>query len=235
MTKTREQTTTNASGDGPPATTQPAGVAGYLSRALRLLPSALASRTTATPQGGAAGTKPPRSQWNRFFFAMLAYLIGSIVLEYVLLLANTFFKLHLERAQNLFPTSWPFVGSMSRYSLIYVLLLAALIWVLYRTNIMPRDMFGARAAQQQRGNAQGTNASSTTTATSAASRRHSARRQSALVSTVPAPHRKTSGQRAAAATSARSSASTVATPSSGDHDEAYLRARAIQRLRRRKH
>lgn len=240
MTKTREQTSSGASGDLPKAVAPSTGVGRYLSQAMRWRPDALLRwRPTALLGGGAASqsdaaaAKPKRSEWNRFFLAMLAYLIGSIVIEYALLAANSFFKLHLEKVQNLVPTTWPIIGGMSKYSLLYVMLLAALIWLLYRTGIMPRDLFGARAAQQRRA-AGGADASSSGADTSSASRRHSARKLSALVSTTPVPRRKTNSRRSTTTTSARASA-TAASTGAGNHDNEYLRVRASQRSRRRKH
>jgi hypothetical protein len=85
-----------------------------------------------------------RSPVSRFFVAMAAYLVGSLAIEYALLLANAGFHLHLERGQTLLPPSFPVFGNMSWYSLIYVVALVGLIWLLYQTGVMPRDLFGRR-------------------------------------------------------------------------------------------
>lgn len=84
----------------------------------------------------------PRSPMSRFVVAMAAYLVGSIAIEYALLLANAGFHLHLERGQTLLPPSLPVFGNMSWYSLIYLVALVGLIWLLYRTGVMPRDLCG---------------------------------------------------------------------------------------------
>lgn len=93
--------------------------------------------------------RPPRTPMSRYGLAIVAYLVGSLVIEYALLLANVQFHLHLERPQTLFPSGFPLLGSMSWYSLIYLAALAALVWLLYRTGVMPRQLFGRPPVRKQ--------------------------------------------------------------------------------------
>ena len=182
-----------------------------------VLSSGQAPANTANTSAAPGAAAPPRrkSEMGRLLIGMLAYIVGSYLIQYLLVLVNGLWGLHLERTQNLFPASWPLVGQMSRYSLIYLMLLIALIWLLYRTNIIPRDLFGVRRAAEQR------NAAAAPTVTTG--RRRSARRSA--TSTTTTSHTTTSARRAAAA---------HAPATSGTHDLEYGRVRALQRARRRK-
>jgi hypothetical protein len=90
-------------------------------------------------------SSPPRGSVRRYLLGLLVYLIGSIVLQFALLFASQYFKLHLEHTQTLFPSGTPVVGQMSWFSLIYLLFLIAMIWLLYRTGLLPRQMFQPRS------------------------------------------------------------------------------------------
>ena len=217
MTKVRDQQA-SATKDGPPAATDPlSGLMGRLSGLIRR-PSAVdvPAQTTSKSKGASSAPAPtarPRSDMSRFFIAMMAYVIGSFVLQYLLLLANSTFKLNLEKTQNLFPTSWPLIGPMSKFALIYLLLLVAFIWILYRTGVMPKDMFGARAAAERRA---AQNASRSSGQSRSARRRTTAHATSKRRAATPT--------RAAAATPSASST----------YDTEYHRVKTLQRSRRRK-
>ncbi len=217
MTKVRDQQA-SATKDGPPAATDPlSGLMGRLSGLIRR-PSAVdvPAQTTSRAKGANSAPAPtarPRSDMSRFFIAMMAYVIGSFVLQYLLLLANSTFKLSLEKTQNLFPTSWPLIGPMSKFALIYLLLLVAFIWILYRTGVMPKDMFGARAAAERRA---AQNASRSSGQSRSARRRTTAHATSKRRAATPT--------RAAAATPSASST----------YDTEYHRVKTLQRSRRRK-
>jgi hypothetical protein len=226
MTKVREKTTNEATGAAPPAQAGPTDPVGRLMErfmgVLRPRPGVVdvPAQATKGSKGAAPAAAPParkRTPMGRFFWAMIAYVIGSILLENLLLLANAFFKLNLQKTQNLFPTSWPFVGNMTRFTLIYLLLLVALIWILYRTGVMPRDPLGTRSRDAQRTTAGNASAS--------AGRSRSARRAAAA-------HAATSTPRRAASPAARTPAAAHTT--GGAHDVEYNRVRALQRSRRRK-
>lgn len=88
---------------------------------------------------------------GRFLLGLAVYLIGSIVLQFALIFASQYFKLHLENTQTFFPSGTPVVGHMSWFSLIYLLSLIVLIWLLYRTGIMPPQMFRSRSTWQRSG------------------------------------------------------------------------------------
>ncbi len=92
---------------------------------------------------------PPRM--GRFLLGLAVYLVGSIVLQFALLFASQYFKLRLENTQTLFPSGTPLVGHMSWFSLLYLLFLIVLIWLLYRTGLMPRQMFRSRSTWQRPG------------------------------------------------------------------------------------
>ncbi len=178
----------------------------------------------ATP-APAAQSRPPM---GRMLIGLLAYLVGSIVLQYLLIWLSATFDLHLERPQALFPRNTPLVGSMSTYSLLYLLFLVALIWGLYRFNVLPRNLFGTRAAQR---NATPADPPSDGNRRSAAARRaRRASQTSASTSTT-----KASARPAATPTRRAPVQPPAATKSTnGNDDEVYERVKALQRSRRRK-
>lgn len=98
-----------------------------------------------------SSASPPRGSVRRLLLGLLVYLIGSIVLQFALIFASQYFKLHLENTQTLFPSGTPFVGHLSWFSLIYLLFLIVLIWLLYRTGLMPRQTFRSRSTWQRPG------------------------------------------------------------------------------------
>lgn len=91
-----------------------------------------------------SSSPPPRGSVRRLLLGLAVYLIGSIVLQFALVFVSQYFKLHLENTQTLFPSGTPLVGDSSWFSLIYLLSLIVLIWLLYRTGLMPRQMFQSR-------------------------------------------------------------------------------------------
>lgn len=220
MAKTRDRSTSGSSAAGlPAATEEPGGIMGRLGRIVRTRPFAASGAPTT---GDGKSPARPRSDMGRFFTGMMAYVIGSFLLQYVLLLANSTFKLHLDQPQSLFPRNTPYIGAMSSFAIIYLLFLIALIWGLYRFNVMPRDPFGARrrAAEQAANNA----------ATSTGTRARSRRRRGTTTSASSAAHAPSTTRRASAAP--RPTLTRAATD--GTSDEHYERVKAMQRLRRRK-
>jgi hypothetical protein len=218
MTKAGNQNTTQPD-------TQPTGPGtnptlwGRISQVLAPRP---AGQTTAQ-----AGQKPSVG-FGRVAIGLVAYMFGSMALQYVVLLADSFFKLHLSTTtQTLFPTTLPLVGRMTKFELIYLLLLLAYVWLLFRLNVIPRDLFRPRGATARGG-------SISTTATTTLGRSKSARRRAGLTATTSSPaanHGTTTRRSGAAARVARaeSKADTAA-----DDDDEYDRVRSLMR-RRRKH
>lgn len=204
------------SGEAPPLPQRI--VAGAREIAGRLRPRAVVRSTSATPSsaGGAApgagangASSTPRPGFGRgmskLAIGMLAYVVGSYALQIVLVLINSTFKLRLDQVQTLFPRTTPLVGSLTKFALIYFLLVIVLIWLLFRFNVIPRDPFGARAAMKPRG---GVPAAPPSEQVSWSSRRRAARKAHAATANP--------------------------TTFAGAHDEEYERVRAMQRARRRK-
>ena len=242
MAKSRggEQNTGSAGKDNlPPARAESGGLLGRLGGALLPrrwfvdVPAASTKGATARNQqnGGTPAPAQPRPPMGRMLIGLLAYLVGSIVLQYVLIWLSVTFKLHLERTQALFPRNTPVVGAMSTYSLLYLLFLIALIWGLYRFNVLPRNLFGTRAAQR---NATPAAPPSDGNRRSAAARR--ARRASQASATTSATNTTRASARPATTSTRRAPVqpppATKAT--NGSDDEAYERVKALQRSRRRK-
>jgi hypothetical protein len=244
MVKSRvgEQNTGSAGQDNvPPARSEPGGLLGRFGA---LLPRRRYVDVPATPTKGTAarnqqnGATPAPAQqrlpMGRILIGFMAYLVGSIVLQYVLIWLSVTYKLHLERTQALFPRNTPLLGSMSTYSLVYLLFLIALIWGLYRFNVLPRNLFGTRAAAQR--NAAPVDPTSNGNRRSAAARR--ARRASQASATTSAPSAAKASARPATTPTRRAPAQTPATKATkmtnGNDDEVYERVKALQRSRRRK-
>lgn len=243
MAKSREgeQNTGSAGIDNlPPARAESGGLLGRIAGVLlpqRRLVDVPATSTKGAPaknqQNGAtpapaAQSRPPM---GRVLIGLLAYLVGSIVLQYLLIWLNGTFPLHLEGTQALFPRNTPLVGSMSTYSLLYLLFLVALIWGLYRFNVLPRNLFGTRAAQR---NATPVDPPTDGNRRSAAVRR--ARRASQTSATTSAPSTTKATARPATAPTRRAPVQPPAATKStnGSDDEVYERVKALQRSRRRK-
>jgi hypothetical protein len=155
-----------------------------------------------------------RGDMMKMMRGLLAYVVGSIVIQYGLVFAdNQVFHQYLQKhVQTLFPTTWPLVGSMTWYALIYILLLIALVWGLYRFNVMPRTFAATQAA-----------------------------RSAPPATTATIGRGKTAQKRAAAAASnaksdtARRPAIPARTVPSGQSDASYDRVRSLQqRARKRK-
>jgi hypothetical protein len=193
-------------------------VAGVREVAGRLRPRAVERSPSAAPPSangatssnganGASGTQRPGfgRGMSKLAIGMLAYVVGSYALQIVLVLVNSTFKLRLDQAQTLFPRTTPLVGSLTKFALVYFLLVIVLIWLLFRFNLIPRDPFGARAAARPRGSVP----APTHEMVSWSARRRAARK---------------------AADAAAANEPTFA----GAHDDEYERVRAMQRARRRK-
>ncbi len=167
------------------------------------------------PQAANGTTRPaqPKGMWRRILVGMFVFIIGAQVFEYLLLfLDQRFFKLTLE-THMVAAKSVPLLGSMNLFTFIYLLFILLLYIGLLRFNVLPsgKDLRNQRA--------QATTAT-TTTSTSSASR--AARKRAARQAT-------STGNSHAATTTAR-----VKSGQTGQHDDAYDRVKAAQRLRRRR-
>lgn len=159
---------------------------------------------------------------------LVAYMVGSMALEYLILWVDSAFKLKLTTSvQTLFPTSWPLIGQMHKFELIYLLLLVAYVWLLFRLNVIPRDLFKPRGAT----NRNATSATTTTTATLGRSK--SARKRAALTSSSATTAHGTTTRRSGAAARASREAQTE-TKTAGNYDDEYDRVRSVMRRRRKR-
>jgi hypothetical protein len=160
-----------------------------------------------------------RGDMMKMMRGLLAYVVGSIVIQYGVVFAdNQFFHQYLQKhVQTLFPTTWPLVGTMTWYALIYILLLITLVWGLYHFNVMPRNFGASQAARR--------NAPPPTTTTLGRGKT-AQKRAATAVSASPST---------AKGTTVRRPATPARTVTANDSDESYDRVRALQqRARKRK-
>lgn len=228
--------------------TRAAGVGGFVSR----IGSALAPRRRAV-DGGGKPARPP-SPWNKLLFGAMVYLLGSLLLQPLIILLFSWFHISPAARQPFFPANTPLIGNANIYTLVYFVFLAVFIWLLFRFNIIPRDPFGVRANAQQ--TSRTASSSATQVSESPAALRHAGKRR---LPTTVAPEKAKPSRFAARQTSAKAlpktatgatvkpTAKAVSTraPSSaknvGAHgatnsnqDGHYDRVKALQRVRRRK-
>lgn len=171
----------------------PPASGGWMSRIGGLL--APPRRTVNTAQQGAKAARP-QSSWGRLLFGFMVYLLGSFILQPLILLVFGWLHINPAARQTLFPANTWIIGTANAYTLVYFVLLALFIWALFRFNIIPRDPFGARANAQRRasgGSATGGATGSSTVASPPASSalRHAGRRRVPMTdgTSMPRPAR----------------------------------------------
>lgn len=173
------------------------------------------SRVNTSPGGnGAAGAARPAQKgvWRRILIGMFVFIVAAQVFEYLLLfLDQKVFNLSLEK-HAIAPASVPLLGGMNQFTFIYLLFILLLYIGLLRFNVLP----SGKDLRNQRAQA---NATTTSTTSSAASR--SARKRAARQNSTASAHTTTTTSR-------------VKSGQAGDHDDAYERVKAAQRLRRRR-
>lgn len=190
--------------------------------------------------GAATQQRKPSSGIFKFMFGLIVFVVGSQLLAFVLFFLDGLVGRRLSTLE-IFPPSVPLIGGMTLYLLVYFLLVVGLWYVLYKTNIIPRDPFGVktRAAEQARaaGGARGTAA----TPGSGKPRTRAERRRLAS-ETAAAEAAKSSAKNAtrapakpvaAKAAPARANGKAAQAPAPG-HDAEYERVRAADRQRRRR-
>lgn len=178
------------------------------------------SRVDRSATGDGQTTKK-KSGFSKLLFAMLIFIIGAQVAEIGLAFVNQKFSLHLDTTRMASPST-PFLGSLTWFSFLYVVLILALYVALYRFKIFPRDPFGAKAAAEARATKQQQTTSYSNVPRTRAARRHA--------TTTAAAKDTPSARRVAAAARTK----TVPTPADGEHDDTYERVKAAQRTRRRR-
>lgn len=181
-----------------------------------LAPRAARTGTTATRSASSAPGARPRGSTMRFFVGMLLFVIGSQVVFYIEAFAVQKFAPGLATARIWSPNA-PLVGGLTPYLLIYFLLVVGLWYGLYRSNIIPKDVFGMRAQRAAR--------DASTTTVGVTHRTRAERRQAAAA--LQAKDAAKSGSSARRAV--------VAPPAQPDrpYDAIHERVRAQQRARRR--
>jgi hypothetical protein len=197
-------TGTNATKSSMVDQTSPPAATGWRGRIGGLL---VPRRTLTTAQSEAQAARPgrPQGRWGKLLFGFMVYLLGSFLLQPLILLVFQWLHINPAARQPFFPAGTWVVGTANIYTLVYFVFLAVFIWALFRFNIIPRDPFGARANYQQRqagGGASGSSAASgattsttggraaraaTAVALSPSARRHAGRRRLPMTDGTSAP------------------------------------------------
>lgn len=187
----------------------------------RLVPS----RVDRTP-AGAAGTSARRTGsfggvW-KLVLTMAIILIAAPFGEYVILLIGKPLKINFN--QVVIGKGIPLFGGMTLFTLVYLIYIILIYVALFKFNIFPRDLFGARAKAEARARDRAAARSASNTSSSArGSRRASSRHATTTTSNAP------SARRVAAA--ARVETEPIVT---GEYDAEHARVKAAQRARRRR-
>src|SRR5690348_1881698 len=187
------------------------------------------------------GTQPPQERPKMFGGLgklLFGYLIFLVVAQYAIPLALSFAdsSLHLNLGNHVTADhNTPFLGGLTWYFALYILLTLGVLIVLLRFNIIPRDPLGSRArmeAQRQtRLNATATPTGSGRSRSRAARRRASSSTTTAAATTLAAGRKGAKGEPAASADVRRI---VPKAHDGGEHDDAYERVKAAQRLARRR-
>ena len=106
-------------------------------------------RAANSAQQDARATRP-QSSWGKLLFGFMVYLLGSFILQPLILLIFGWLHINPAARQTLFPANTWIIGTANAYTIVYFVFLAVFIWALFRFNIIPRDPFGARANAQRR-------------------------------------------------------------------------------------
>lgn len=200
----------------------------------------LAGAFRPAPGGGANGQR--RSPTSRFIVGSVTFIIVAELLTYLMYFLNAQFNLHLER-----PVS-PTVSWLTPYLIVNVVIIGGLWILLNRLGFFPRDMWAQRNGTTTGGRGAASGANGTKGGKASANQipgigkqRTRADRRAAAISLPPAKANgksnatsvaeKDAGRRGGAAVASRTTEAVVVT---GEHDDAYERARAAQRLRRRR-
>lgn len=191
----------------------------------RLLPS----RVDRTGAGGTPGATPPKSLGALGGVGKLVLTMAIILISAPLgdaLLAFIFSGLHISVTQVLVGKGIPLLGGMTLFTFCYLVYIILIYIALFKFNIFPRDLFGARAKAEARARERAA-ARTTSSASSSARASRRAGRHATVATTTP-----TAKGRRAAATKMRPE---PAAPIIGhEFDAEHARVRAAQRARRRR-
>ncbi len=210
----------------------------------RFAPSRVSRPATqdGTRTGGQNGAQPAQERPKMFGGLgklLFGYLIFLVVAQYAIPLALSFADstLHLNLGAHVTADhNAPFLGGLTWYFALYILLTLGVLLVLLRFNIIPRDPLGSRARLDAQRQARLNAAASTTPGGSGRSRTRAARRK-ASSSAVAAAATPPAGRKGAKAEPAAMTSAPRVVPKArdgGTHDDAYERVKAAQRQARRR-
>ena len=177
----------------------------------------------------------PASPWGKLLFGARVYLLGSFLLQPLILLLFSWFHINPVARQPFFPANTWLIGTANVYTLVYFVFLAVFIWLLFRFNIIPRDPFNVRAnAQRGAANSSGTDTMNKSASGSTNALRHAGRRRLPVTGTAAKARPSARISMAKTASKATTISKSASGAADGAHDDHYDRVRAQQRARRRK-
>ena len=135
------------------------------------------------------------------------------------ILVILFNALHISYTQLLIGKGVPLFGGMTVFTFVYLVYIVAIYFALFKFNIFPRDLFGARARMEARNRDRATRTTSSASSNARASRRAGTRHTTTTTSAAP---------------SARRTAAAAQPSVTGDYDAEHARVKAAQRARRRR-
>ena len=234
MAQTSEREKGSGAGSEAPAreTTsgQPQGNWGQRLGLTRLLTPATGDRS---PRVGPDG-KPARGSTIKLFTGLLVFVLGTQFFAYVEAIVDAkFFQGRLETTR-LAPPNTLVLGGLTPFLLIYLIAVIGVWVILYRLKIIPKDLFGARAAAEARRNAA---TAATVTSTVGKKRTRAERRRAATANATTATSVKGGTAKGGSSSATRPPAARperAVTVGSGKHDDAYERVRAAQKNRQRR-
>jgi hypothetical protein len=157
---------------------------------------------------------------------MLIFIVAAQLGDYALVLLSARFP-QWRLVDTVVPkNAFPLLDTMSRFNFIYLLFIVLLYIGLFRFNVIPRDVFGAKARAAERASAAKRPTTTGASGGTRAERRYSARHAATTTSGKPASARQVAAQARATATASGSA------PSGSDSE--YERVKAAQRQRRRR-
>lgn len=197
----------------------------------RLLPSRLTpSRVDRTGSGAAPGAAPAKSLGALGGVGKLVLTMAIILISAPLgdaLLAFIFSRLHISVTQVLIGKGVPLIGGMTLFTFAYLVYIILIYIALFKFNIFPRDLFGARAKAEARARERAAIRATSSATSSARASRRAGRHASATTTTSPT----TKGRRTPTTTARPQPAAPII---SHDFDAEHARVRAAQRARRRR-
>lgn len=175
--------------------------------------------------GGAAQDAPTKRTGTfagvwKLVLTMAIILIAAPIGEYVILLIGKALKINYNQA--IIGKGVPLFGGMTLFTFVYLVYIILIYVALFKFNIFPRDMFGARARAEARARERLAARNASTSSSARASRR-AGRHAATTSSATPSARR----------VAANARAETQATIT-GEYDAEHARVKAAQRARRRR-